>query len=178
MEDCRLQRQRITGKHEDQAPGSPTCAGSSPRPGRRPPQYRQSHGSRKVDRSGATLLCPEVPGVPPLLHSLLSFMVRRRSTAHHHSCSREQRAQHPRGTLIGGAEVPDAAGPPHALSRGLQPRWIHCSIAAAILGRGSRGAVRVIPGKAHIKGEVRRSSPGLDDLRPPDLDFWDFRARL
>ncbi|KAJ1123202.1 hypothetical protein NDU88_001675 [Pleurodeles waltl] len=34
------------------------------------------------------------------------------------------------------------AGLPRAPSRGPQPHWVHCSAAADILGRGSRGAVR------------------------------------
>ncbi|KAJ1202655.1 hypothetical protein NDU88_006452 [Pleurodeles waltl] len=69
-------------------------------------------------------------------------------------------------------------GPLRAPSRGPQPRWVHCSIVAAILGHGSRGAVRAISGKAHFKGGVLRSPTEPDAFRPPLLNFWDLRLQL
>ncbi|KAJ1217703.1 hypothetical protein NDU88_005294 [Pleurodeles waltl] len=63
-------------------------------------------------------------------------------------------------------------------TEGPQVRWVQCLVAAAILDRCNRGALMLIPGKAHIKVVAQRFCSCPADLRSPIPDFRDFRARI
>ncbi|KAJ1200764.1 hypothetical protein NDU88_004585 [Pleurodeles waltl] len=73
-------------------------------------------------------------------HPLLATLpnVRWCSASYYYSRRWGQRGLYPWGTLMGGAGVLTSAGLLLSPSRGLPPRWAHCSAVAAILGRGSR----------------------------------------
>ncbi|KAJ1109438.1 hypothetical protein NDU88_006799 [Pleurodeles waltl] len=77
-------------------------------------------------------------------HLLLATFpkVHRCSASYRYSRHHGQRALYLWGTSMGGVGVLTTAGPLLSPSRGPQPRWVHCSATAAILGHGSRGAVR------------------------------------
>ncbi|KAJ1122767.1 hypothetical protein NDU88_001251 [Pleurodeles waltl] len=99
-------------------------------------------GAEDLTRRSRPLLTRSFRGSAP--HLLLATFpkVRQCSASYSYSCRQRQRASHPWGTSMGAVGVLTTAGPLLFPSRGPQLRLVHCTAAAAILGRGSRGAVR------------------------------------
>ncbi|KAJ1114203.1 hypothetical protein NDU88_002442 [Pleurodeles waltl] len=121
-------------------------------------------------------------------HLLLATFpkVRRCSASYHYSRRHGHRALYLWGTSMGGVGVLTTAGPLLSPSRGLQPRWVHCSAAAAILGRCSRGAVRADFGQTPLqnRGAAVPTCAGyppttsLQFSRPPVVIMAGFMRRI